>query len=167
MNEPILPRSIHRSEDGRLVEVQRTQDGMVEFAPRGGGFIHRASEEDFRAHFKPATPRGYSLVMMSGDFVPEGVTLPAYANEDRWNGWAMPSFTFETAQSILEFLPDGQYRPDIDAFAFMVNDEEEIYEATTIEVDGKAVKVYPIGAGSWVWEVSRESPPQEAERPKG
>lgn len=78
-----------------------------------------------------------------------------YHRNEHWNGWAMPYFRLKEAKAIAKELK-GTYNKDKDAFVFTNDGEEDIYEATTIEVRGRKVKVYPIGTGYWCWDLANE-----------
>ena len=68
-----------------------------------------------------------------------------------WNGWAHPHFTFEVAQLIADCFSESQtayYDAATDEFVFENEDDEERFGA--VEIEGQ--KLYPIGAGSWIWE---------------
>ncbi len=71
-----------------------------------------------------------------------------------WNGWARPMFDFQTAQKVLAALAPGwRYEVKADAFITLGDDGEESWPATQVELpDGGAAKLYPIGAGSWIWD---------------
>ena len=93
-----------------------------------------------------------------------------YTDGDGWNGWATPYFEHAVAKRIagdyvrtpeLVRVPEverGDYRAAFDetedAFLFYdpVNEEETSYAARSIIVDGRGVKVYPIGTHEWTWE---------------
>jgi hypothetical protein len=73
-------------------------------------------------------------------------------SNQRWNGFVMPSFTFEQAQILSgEYGADSlYYNKEEDAFILTreyEDEEDEVFPAR--EVDG--IKVYDIGAGSWTW----------------
>lgn len=80
-----------------------------------------------------------------------------YTEREDWNGWARPYFLFETAQQIADAVSEFQtafYDANADAFVFEVEDDEpEIFGALSVEGIGK---IYPIGAGSWIWEKAEE-----------
>jgi hypothetical protein len=78
-----------------------------------------------------------------------------WSNGELWNGWAMPHFEFAVCQEILRSLGDEQARFDekADAFVTVSNREEEAWATAEITItDGSRIKVYPLGAGSWIWE---------------
>lgn len=95
----------------------------------------------------------YALVGVIADWLPRGVTIPAYSNRMLWNGWAMPYFTIEAARSLLEHMPELRYDSDRDAFIHTDSDphEEEAFSSVTICIDGKNITTYAIGAGCWCW----------------
>jgi hypothetical protein len=100
-----------------------------------------------------------------------------YTKGETWNGWACPYFNFEQGQQIVaatnraaaEWLKrdqefntlHGQYDSKLDAFIFYYRMESgsqtpeedwDIFPAE--EING--MKLYPIGAGCWVWEHASE-----------
>ena len=83
-----------------------------------------------------------------GDVIFEGFT-----QGETWNGWARPYFTFEQAQQIVAAYNSqgGQasYDNAEDVFSFKFGEDEiDIFPAESI----KGQKLYPIGAGCWIWE---------------
>jgi len=73
----------------------------------------------------------------------------------RWNGWEMPRFERREAERLVRWLGESEGRFDEVRDAFVTRahgGEEEVWAAETVVIsDGSALKVYPIGAGSWVW----------------
>ncbi|CAM8642174.1 hypothetical protein MCEMSEM18_03507 [Comamonadaceae bacterium] len=89
----------------------------------------------------------------------EPYAIPAYFQPgNNWNGWAMPHFTKEGACWLTTKMPEVRYDAEQDAFIckFANTDPEEppeVIVGTEIDVPGKGlVKVYPVGAGSLVWD---------------
>ncbi len=80
-----------------------------------------------------------------------------YDTDQLWNGWAVPLFSSEQAQAIVEAWQrlDGQagYDAGQDAFFFRGahDQDEEVEFFPLVERDGGSF--YPIGSGSWIWEV--------------
>lgn len=152
------PEQFFADEGGHLVEVLRTStDEMVEFSAQGGGFVHKASRTEFEKRFKPAELPEFSLQAVSAEWLPDDLKLPAYTNGQRWNGWAMPYFPAEAAHSLLGHMPDLRYDSARDAFVMKSDEdqaEEEVFPAETLVIDGRPIKTYAIGAGSWCWEFS-------------
>lgn len=154
---------IFADESGRLVQVVETsKSATVEFAPQGGGLMRQLPRAEFERRFKPATLPGYSLIAVCADWLPEGVKVPAYSNGRRWNGWAIPYFPFEAARSLLEHMPDLRYDSARDAF--VKTNEDEIFCAETLVVDGKPIKTYAIGSGYWCWDAAESDAEQSATR---
>lgn len=87
-----------------------------------------------------------------GDTVFDG-----YTDGTTWNGWARPYFTFIEAQRIVEaHTANGGtafYNDVDDAFSFEMGDDEMV-TFTAEKVEGQ--KLYPIGAGCWIWEEALE-----------
>lgn len=75
-----------------------------------------------------------------------------YTQDEDWNGWACPYFTFEEAQKIAETYSKTGEKADYDkisdSFYFEFQDEKESYSA----LDFDNLKLYPIGSSSWIWE---------------
>lgn len=101
-----------------------------------------------------AYKQGYFYIEGMGEDVVEG-----YTNGDNWNGWATPVFTFENAKKVIGMIEHNSHdsRYDEKSDSFLVTFEEgsnevETFEGMDIVVDGETVKVYPLGAYSWVWE---------------
>jgi hypothetical protein len=76
-----------------------------------------------------------------------------YTTAEDWNGWERPLFPFESAQQIAEAVSEYQtafYDEGADEFVFEVEDsDDERFGAVEVETIGK---LYPIGAGVWIWE---------------
>lgn len=92
------------------------------------------------------------IIEVTGDEAFEG-----YTESTLWNGWACPFFDFANAQRIVAaFAPlqEAAYDADLDEFVFASEDGEERFGAVEIEGAGK---LYPIGAGTWIWEEKSEN----------
>lgn len=143
-------------EAGNLVEVLWTStDKIVEFATQGGGVVQKCKRADFERSFKPATPSAYAVTQISAEWLPGGMSVPAYSNGMRWNGWAMPFFTKDAGLSLLKFMPALRYDGIRDAFVSKdadAHDEEEVFSEVPLVIEGLPIKTYAIGAGSWCWE---------------
>jgi hypothetical protein len=88
-----------------------------------------------------------------------------YANGTTWNGWACPYFSRDVAEAVLEASTANGYQwlydGDRDTYVVRSIDDPDGYEpeqfpGQTVEINGKEVKVYPIGAYSWIWEECEE-----------
>jgi hypothetical protein len=88
------------------------------------------------------------------DFFGDGVAIDGYTYGGRWNGWAIPYFTFENAQKLIPIFEGYlSYDADQDAFIYfdpvhMDDEEKEIYESSMI--DGN--KYYSVGGMSFCWD---------------
>lgn len=141
---------------GFRVDIVNANPDRVSFCPQGGGFVYSVPTETFHASFKPAATPGFRRASFSGDW--NETPVRGFSDGNRWNGWAMPYFEFDTAQAIAaEFEGEDstlRYQKDIDAFIYTsanCPDAPEAYAGTWIDIEGKPMKVYPIGAGSWCW----------------
>jgi hypothetical protein len=86
------------------------------------------------------------------DTFADGV-FDGFTSGETWNGWARPYFTFQQAQSILEAHQaqgkKASYDEAGDFFSFEFSEDEiDTFSAEMIE----GQKLYPIGAGCWIWE---------------
>lgn len=153
-----FPNSLYEDEAGRLVQVYEalSTDETLTFSAQGGGLSYKLPRDEFMKNFKPARLREYALGCVTADWLEPDVTFPAYMDGRRWNGWAMPYFSFEAAKALLPYVTDLSYNAEQDAFVCLSASEgaePEVFEAVNIKVDGGQVKAYPIGAGSWCWDV--------------
>jgi hypothetical protein len=97
-------------------------------------------------------------------------TFSGYTDGRLWNGWAVPSFSKEEAERIVNAWHDLGYKADYDEasdvfrFAPMdetgnpdpnLADEEEAEHFPSIMF--RNIKLYPVGAGFWIWEEARLS----------
>lgn len=85
-----------------------------------------------------------------GDDVFEGFT-----QGETWNGWARPFFIHEEAQKIVNAHKEqglnAYYNQQSDEFAFEVASSIGDYDVfPCVEISG--MKLYPVGAGCWIWE---------------
>lgn len=143
-------------------------DGTVHAYPLGGGFHYI---------FDPIKVETYDFIKVPAkllhnpnwratDFYAEWLEKKyrGWTTGQRWNGWAMPFFEFEEATKYAKDSGNTVYDPARDAFVTKREDldEEEVDEATVILVKGRgALKVYPIGAGSWIWSEAQEDEDEE------
>mgnify|MGYP001627354913 CR=1 FL=1 len=144
---------------GCLVETTDPTADPVEFSPQGGGFVYRMARERFRDTYKPAVTPAIRKARFTADWLPADVSVEGFISGMRWNGWGMPMFTLEEAQRLIPYMPGLEHDASTDSFVMKSENDEpgehEVFAAETITVDGQAVKVYAIGAGSWCWD-----PPQ-------
>lgn len=113
----------------------------------------------------------FALVAVSADWLPADVEVPAYSNGQRWNGWAVPYFTQESAFSLLKFMPELSYDSTRDAFISKSDDgdayaEDDVFPAVTLVIDGISIKTYAIGAGSWCWHASDNEVSPQSDFPR-
>jgi len=152
-------------------------DGTLHAFPLGGGFAYiinpmKVEEYDF---VKVPAKLLNDPKWRSADVYAEWFDKKyrAWLTGQKWNGWAMPYFEFEEA---MKYATDSQaegtgaghtaYDPVRDAFVTTRDEGEadEVDEATVILVKGRgAIKVYPIGAGSWTWSEARDDEDEDAD----
>ena len=93
-----------------------------------------------------------------------------YTKGQFWNGWAVPYFTNEVADEIMEAMSNDtnnvvQYHPRLDAYLVYLEGSDEIEEYPACEeIDDEAL--YSIGGGSWTWEEDTEEDEDEDEPSK-
>jgi len=91
-----------------------------------------------------------------------------YTDGSNWNGWATPYFTYEEGERIMDAITElhkqddelpirgevGYYDEAEDAFIVPGegDNEAEIFYGMDIKINGKKIRVYPIGNGSWIWD---------------
>lgn len=90
------------------------------------------------------------------DFL-ENKTFQGYTQDEEWNGFACPYFSFEQGRQLIEVWRErgwsARYDDSKDEFTFQMNNgkEEGSYDSfPAIEVEGK--KLYAIGAFNWIWD---------------
>jgi len=78
-----------------------------------------------------------------------------FTKGETWNGWARPLFTYDEAQKIItahkKLGLNASYDQELDAFTFKMapsGDDHDIFPGIEIE----NMKLYPVGAGCWIWE---------------
>lgn len=84
------------------------------------------------------------------------VQFEGWSDGRLWNGWAKPRFEYVQAERVVAaFDPNnGRYDATDDSFVTATADcEQESWPGETIALpDGGTAKVYPVGAGSWIWD---------------
>jgi hypothetical protein len=162
-------RALYVRHDGQvpqdMIEVAARTVEQVTFFPVGGGFermmaaerfdrLHRPVASDELSH-PPVRESTFDIEEMFGN-------LPGYGEGHRWNGWACPLFPLESCQRIIERVDGARFDPELDAFVIPRENAEpgeepvDTYRSRIILISGRAVKVWPIGSGSWTWDKSTE-----------
>lgn len=148
----ILKGGTHR------VTVTHATARTVVFHNEGGGFQHRLSKLEFDMLFEEApTERPWLKSRFCFD---DGPSYPGYHTGQRWNGWAVPCFSYSVARLICEpTCGHGMdlYCPvyDRDNDRFVLNDvnnpDDPLYApGFPILFEGQTIKVYQIMDG-WCW----------------
>lgn len=145
---------IFKDDAGRRVEI--TSDSTIRFGPVGGGFLSPLPAAEFFKYFaKDDSVPTYKRALFSIDCGEWAVC--GYHTNSRWNGWAMPCFTMEQAQTLARVMGVLEYDAAADTWQATYDGSDpqyEYWEGCDIEVDGKKFHVYAIGAGGWTWDVS-------------
>lgn len=90
----------------------------------------------------------------------EGISFAGYSNGDTWNGFACPYFEKDVAEQVLQVSTQNGYtwQFDLENDAFIVKNtqdpeayEPEKFVGRLVTINGGEVKVYPVGAYSWIW----------------
>src|SRR5262245_374154 len=88
-----------------------------------------------------------------------------YTEGDTWNGWECPYFEFSEAQRVLKASEKNGFNWSFNEVedVFIIRNKLDAPNASSyevggqlIDVDGKAVLAYPIGAYDWIWEQCSE-----------
>jgi hypothetical protein len=144
--------------DCAIVVVGYDRQGRLLMHPMGGGIqacLDAVSASVFR--LVDAAERAGALYRR-GRFVladaEEG--FAGWTDGRTWNGWEMPRFEKVEAERLVGWLADKQGRFDAvrDAFVTVPQDgEEEVWAGEQVVIsDGSALRVYPVGAGAWIWD---------------
>jgi hypothetical protein len=135
---------------GALVVSGVDESGNLRGYPKGGGVEFSVVSQD------EAVP-----IYRRAQFEIEGceTRFDGWSGGTAWNGWARPMFDFQTAQKVLAALvPGWRYDEEADAFITPNDDGDESWPAEIVELpDGGLAKLYPIGAGSWIWDEIAET----------
>lgn len=97
------------------------------------------------------------------DSIPDA-SFVGYSDGSDWNGFECPYFEYDTAREVLRRSEingfEWSYDASDDTFIVSNNltpdDEPERFDGMTIEAEGLHIKVYPIGAYSWIWGVPED-----------
>jgi len=140
-----------------LVVVGYENDGILLAHPVGGGLQYRLTSADSLGFRAVSKEEWESPLWRRTTFAIEGFdeTFLGWTDGRKWNGWAMPYFEFCEAEKVVELLGDGhrQFIAEKDIFRTQGQDGDEDWEGRFITVlGGTEVKVYGIGAGSWIWD---------------
>lgn len=164
-NGEIIIRDDLAYPDGALIVDGFDASGSLLAHPMGGGLQLTIPSSDI-PRFTVVTELERTPIFHRGRFEIEGVDegFAGWSDGRAWNGWAMPYFEFDEAENVIAAVsPDSaRYHEDLDAFvAKNQDDEDETWASETIALpDGGQVKVYPIGAGSWIWDEAEEGDEQ-------
>ncbi len=83
-----------------------------------------------------------------------------YTNGDNWNGFACPCFEKGLAEQVLNASKVNGYVSNYDAEndTFIVQSKDDPpeyapqeFKGQFVTIDEKEIKVYPVGAYSWIW----------------
>lgn len=153
-------RKLFADANGYRITVHEVTEATVKFAPQGGGFQHEMKREAFEATFKEISIPPYKAAKFTADWFPENFKVEGYTNGLKWDGWEIPYFTKQEGLKLLEHLPSLKYDKSADAFINTLEDAgpddlPTLFPAEILlEVSGKEVKVYGIGASSWCWDLA-------------
>lgn len=145
---------------GACYEVAAANEQRVTFFQQGGGFHRIMQTQTFMALHKlvSAKPK-FEEVLITADWLDEGVMIPAYADGSRWNGWAIPHFGEEGVLKLLSLLPNlRRINGVLELLDTEPLSEWERIEPRVINVNGCDILTFPVGAQSWCW----DSLPQKA-----
>jgi len=90
----------------------------------------------------------------------DGLVFNGYSTGEMWNGWEYPYFERDEAENVLRASEANNYywHYDAEADAFVVRSAEdpedyepEVFSGVKVEIDGKEMILYGIGANTWTW----------------
>ncbi len=85
---------------------------------------------------------------------------PGFAQEDDWNGWALPCFEREQAEKILQdYQIIHEYDLYGDRFITRPDDDPDfpdIVRGWDLVIGAEIHRVYSLGAGQWIWDEVKE-----------
>lgn len=160
--DSIVVRDDSTYPEGALVVDGLAPSGDLLAHPLGGGLQLILPAADL-PRFALASELERTPLFHRALFEIEGVDaqFTGWSDGRVWNGWAMPHFEFPEAGKIIAAVAPstGRYDAALDAFVTVTSDDElETWPAEIIALpDGGTVKVYPVGAGSWIWDEEERS----------
>jgi len=125
--------------------------------PMGGG-LQLIIPSEHLSRFQIAESVERTPIFRRSSFGIEGVDriFHGWTDGRLWNGWSMPWFDFEEAKNVATAVCPQSCRYDatVDSFVTtMADSEEEHWPGELVDMpDGGAITLYPVGAGSWIWE---------------
>jgi hypothetical protein len=150
------------------LEVESHDREALRASPLGGGWVYR---------FPPARIAFHSFVKVQKRLLENPSWHQSYfyaewldkkyrgwTTGDRWNGWATPYFEMNEARRYAadsltaDMVIPMHYDPVKDAFIGInpdYPDDPEVYKGALIDLHGRKLKLYPIGAYVWTWEEER------------
>lgn len=146
--------------DGALVVDGYETGGSLLAHPLGGGFQFTITPAE-AARLRPVGGgEQQSPLYRKAKFSVEGLDgeFEGWTDGTTWNGWAKPRFELAAAR-LLARVFEGTFDEQRDCFITKSGDgEDEIWAAEIISIlGGTLLKVYPIGAGAWIWDEIKSS----------
>jgi hypothetical protein len=156
----LIVRGDTRHPEGTMVVDRHDQDGNMRVYPLGGGLELTIPAGDV-ARFSVVTRDEATPIYRKMRFNLEGlddVEFEGWTADKLWNGWAMPCFEIQQATRLAELLAEQlHYDPAQDTFISSSGDDVDVCAGQLIDLpDGGQVKIYAIGAGSWMSDVVEE-----------
>jgi hypothetical protein len=153
----MIVRDDTRHPEGTLIVVRHDDQKNLLAHPLGGGVEMIIPSSDV-SRFTVVTQEEAIPIYRKASFSLEGLDeyeFEGWTTDKRWNGWAIPCFEMQQAAKLARLLEDQlRYDPIQNAFIGSSGDEEETWVGQLIDLpDGGQVKVYAIGAGSWMWDL--------------
>jgi hypothetical protein len=177
-----MAQKMYRHNDAYFTFVGETEkegQSVAQVCPAGGGFVYNVpvdkfqtefeeASEDFMKSLKEFVPVAFSIESFGGVLEFEG-----YDNGQRWNGWAIPAFTYDQLRQVATFIEEEmgeKDRPDFPTISFhsdglvtytVPERVQEDYEEDKITVplaphtgrcDDQLLTLYHL-YDSWTWSV--------------
>lgn len=133
-----------------------TSEGL-RASPLGGGFVYLISDSMLAvSHIATDAEKAGPKWEQEYFQIEDGPVFHGWHTNHRWNGWHMPFFELDVAEQVCKAFGFDWWRyhqPD-DAFYTWSEDSgdwPDMWDTRTVMVDGQPVKLYGIGAGSFIW----------------
>jgi hypothetical protein len=147
------------------LRVSEVKDGIVSAAPLGGGFLKKIPLDKAAEGFRLVTDeeRDAGLAWKADKFdIEGGPSFAGWHRGDNWNGWACPYFEKAEADRVLAEMGNGwevaKFDAEKDAYVFLSEgcreDEQDVFKGEDVEINGKKMHLYPVGAYCWIWTLS-------------
>jgi hypothetical protein len=157
----LVGKTVQMQGEAARYEVAAASDDRVTFFHKGGGFHQIMKTQTFLDTFTLVTESAkFEEVLITADWLDEGVSIPAYSDGSCWNGWAVPYFGEEGVQQLLSLLPNVRRGKGMHATLEVLETEPPEWipvDPKVIVINDCAVLTFPVGAHYWCWDTSSKA----------